>query len=219
VAGGPPAAIRREFPHDRVARGSQHSNPVEQLSMVKSTVESVGEDLGGYLVESGPVGENRVGNGITQSVRYIQRLSIPRHTGGGVQLSCDAYSTVVVPPRHCPPRSMDPPQPSPGSASHWPQLAGSLLNPRVPILSSRVPRLVPFFPEHIRLCDESRSTLCDQMDIKHSPPASLQSGAPLPESEGEGEGEHYYSQDEDDSGGAENGDRPRKRQRRPMSVS
>jgi hypothetical protein len=50
------------------------------------------------------------------------------------------------------------------------------------------------------------------MDIKQSPhPAT---GETLPESDGD----QYYSHEEDESG-AENASRPRKRQRRPMSVS
>jgi hypothetical protein len=51
------------------------------------------------------------------------------------------------------------------------------------------------------------------MDIKVSPEASLRSGGTLPDSDEE----NAYS--EEDSGGGENGERPRKRQRRPMSVS
>jgi hypothetical protein len=51
------------------------------------------------------------------------------------------------------------------------------------------------------------------MDIKHSPEASMRSAGTQPDSDDE----NAYS--EDDSGGGENGERPRKRQRRPMSVS
>ncbi len=50
------------------------------------------------------------------------------------------------------------------------------------------------------------------MDIKVSPEASLRSGGTLPDSDEE----NAYSED---SGAGENGERPRKRQRRPMSVS
>ena len=50
------------------------------------------------------------------------------------------------------------------------------------------------------------------MDIKLSPEESMRSGGTQPDSDDE----NAYS--EEDSVG-ENGDRPRKRQRRPMSVS
>ena len=52
------------------------------------------------------------------------------------------------------------------------------------------------------------------MDTKQSPQTSLRSGGAHPESDGD----QYFSSDEDENGG-ENGERPRKRQRRPMSVS
>lgn len=55
------------------------------------------------------------------------------------------------------------------------------------------------------------------MDNQHqqSPRTSLRSGATQPESDGEND--HFYSGEEDSIDA--NGDAPRKRQRRPMSVS
>lgn len=53
------------------------------------------------------------------------------------------------------------------------------------------------------------------MDIQQSPRTSLRSGATQPESDGDND--QYYSGEEDSIDA--NGDGPRKRQRRPMSVS
>jgi hypothetical protein len=50
------------------------------------------------------------------------------------------------------------------------------------------------------------------MDIKHSPQASMRSGGTQPDTDDD----NAYSEEES---GGENGERPRKRQRRPMSVS
>ena len=56
-----------------------------------------------------------------------------------------------------------------------------------------------------------------RMDTKQSPNSSLRSGNNQPESEVDISEQYEQYSDEDSAG--ENGERPRKRQRRPMSVS